>query len=118
MALESRIHKLHSLLLIDLRDAIPGVLLVELVGIRDNWGSIAATVFLLILGSILVPLRFFLAWSSCHQSGYPWSLKQVSRVCLEFPQWEHFKPFVHYFEFGLVGLDLLSTRTPSLSNGL
>ena len=42
----------------------------------------------------------------------------MSRVCLEFPQWEYFKPFVHCFEFGPVELDLLSIRTSSLLNGL
>ena len=117
MALESRIHKLHLLLLVDPRDVIPDVLLVESIGIRDSWGSATTTIVLPILGSILVPLHFFLAWSSWHQSGYPWSLNQVSGVCLEFPQWEHFKPSIRCFEFGPVGLDLLSTRTLSFPNG-
>ena len=118
MAPKSRVHKLHLLLLADPRYAIPGVLLVESVGIRDSWGSAATTIILPVLGSILVSLRFFLAKSLCHQSGYPWSLKQVSHVCLEFPQWEHFKPSICCFEFGPVGLDLLSTRTLSFPNGL
>ena len=48
------------------KDVIPSVLLVESVGIRDNWGSATATAVLPVPGSILVPLRFFLAWSSCH----------------------------------------------------
>ena len=60
MAPESRIHKLHSLLLVDPRNAIPGMLLVKAVGIKDSWGSTVATVVLPVLGSILVPLRFFL----------------------------------------------------------
>ena len=60
MAPGSRIHKLHSLLLVDPRDVIPNMLLVKLVGIRDSWGSAVANVVLPVLGSILVPLRFFL----------------------------------------------------------
>ena len=48
------------------KDVIPSVLLVESVGIRDNWGSAAATAVLPVPSSILVPLCFFLAWSSCH----------------------------------------------------
>ena len=59
MAPESRIHKLYSLLLVDPRDVIPDVLLVESLGIRDSWGSIVAIAVLPVLGSILVPLRFF-----------------------------------------------------------
>ena len=42
----------------------------------------------------------------------------MSRVCLKFPKWEHFKPFIRCFELGPVGLDLLSTRTLSLPDGL
>ena len=118
MALESKIHKLHSPLLVDPRNVILGVFLVESVGIRDIWGFVAAIVVLPVLSSIFVPLRFLLAWSSCHQSRYPWSLKQVSCVCLEFPQWEHFKPSVCCFELGPVGLDLLSIKTSSLPDGL
>ena len=36
VAPRSKIHKLHLLLLVDLRDVIPGVLLVESIGIRDS----------------------------------------------------------------------------------
>ena len=59
MAPESRIHKLYSLLLVDPRDVILDVLLVESLGIRDSWGSTVATTVLPVLSSILVPLRFF-----------------------------------------------------------
>ena len=62
MAPGSRIHKLHSLLLVDPRDVIPNMLLVKLVGIRDSWGSAVANVVLPVLGSILVPLRFFFSF--------------------------------------------------------
>ena len=40
----------------------------------------------------------------------------MSRVCLEFPQWEHFKSFFCCFELELVELDLL--RTPPFPDGL
>ena len=54
-------------------------------GMRESWGSALTTIALPTLASIAGVSRFFRACNSCHQSGYPCLLKQVSRVCFVLP---------------------------------
>ena len=58
-------------------------------GMRESWGSIVTTAAQPMLASIAGVSHFFRACNSCHQSGYPCSLKQVSHVCFVLPQWVH-----------------------------
>lgn len=57
---------------------------------RDNWDSTVAIVARPVVPLLFVMSFFFLTCNSCHQSGYPYSLKHISRMCLELPQLVHF----------------------------
>jgi len=80
---------------------LPGFIEVEelVTGQSESWDSTVTTTALPVPSSSVVVSFFFLACNSCHYFGYPCSLKQVSRLCLTFPQRVHFPPSDGPFDF-------------------